>query len=341
MTPATGEVAVVSSRLRIANVVFLLLLTCMTPWQAAFSAGTPAGTVVENTAVVNFDLGGVPTTLNSNNVTFQVLERIDVVVTSQSGQVIVSPGMVDAALLFTVTNTGNGNESFDLSIDSALPGDDFDPVPAVPAIYFDTDASGDFSAGDTAYQPGINDPQLPADASVDVLLVNDIPGALTNGLFGRSELTATSSTGTGLPGETLTGLGDGGIDAVIGATGGQSAIYGEYFVSDVAVSVVKSVVATDPLGGNEPTVGATLTYTITVQVMNAGMATGSVISDPIPQYTTFVADSILLNGAGLTDAVDADVGELDTSGAPSVVVRLGDLTLADGAQTIEFQVTID
>ena len=36
-----------------------------------------------------------------------------------------------------------------------------------------------------------------------------------------------------------------------------------------------------------------------------------------------------------------DAGELDTTGAPTVVVRLGDLTQADGIQTVEFQVTID
>ena len=94
-------------------------------------------------------------------------------------------------------------------------------------------------------------------------------------------------------------------------------------------------------GAYSPTVGATLTYTITVEVQNAGVATGSVFSDPIPQYTTFVADSISLNGGNLTDAADLDAGELDTSGTPSVVVRLGDLTQADGVQTVEFQVIID
>jgi uncharacterized repeat protein (TIGR01451 family) len=296
---------------------------------------------VDNVAVVSFDLGGVPTVMNSNNATFQVLERLDVVVTLQSGQVIVSPNMVDAALLFTVTNTGNGNDEFGLAINSALAGDDFDPVPAVPAIYFDTDASGDFSVGDIAYQPGVNEPQLAADASVDVLLVNNIPAALANGLLGRSELAAISTTGTGLPGETLVGLGDGGLDAVLGASGGQAAVFGEYLVSDVAVSVVKNVAIQDPFGGNQPTVGATLTYTITVQVLNGGVANGSVFSDPVPLYTTFVANSILLNGGNLTDAIDVDAGELDSSGAPTVIVRLGDLTLADGIQTIEFQVTID
>ena len=327
-----------SARVREGIALAALVCAWATP---AWSTGTPAGTVVDNVAVVNFDLGGVPTTLNSNNASFQVLERLDVVVTLQSGQVLVSPNMLDAALLFTVTNTGNGNDEFDLAINSALAGDDFDPIPAVPAIYFDSDASGDFSVGDIAYQPGVNEPQLAADTSVDVLLINNIPAALANGMLGRSELTATSTTGTGLPGETLAGLGDGGLDAVLGASGGQAAIFGEYLVSDVAVSVIKNVAIADPFGGMEPTVGATLTYTITVQVLNGGVATGSVFSDPVPLNTTFVANSILLNGGNLTDAIDIDAGELDTSGAPTVVVRLGDLTLADGIQTIEFQVTID
>ena len=316
----------------------VLLLVCSS---AAWSTGTPAGTVIDNVAMVNFDLAGVNATQNSNTVSFSVLERLDVVVTLQSGQVPVAPNQADAALLFSVTNTGNGDDEFALAINSALAGDDFDPIPAVPAIYFDTDISGDFSVGDIAYQPGVNDPQLVADGSVDVLLINNIPAALANGQIGRSELTATSTTGTGLPGETLAGLGDGGLDAVLGASGGQAAVFGEYLVADVNLNVVKSVVVSNPLGGTEPIVGATLTYTITVEVLNGGIATGSFISDPIPMFSTFVANSLSLNGGNLTDVTDLDAGELDTSAAPTVVVRLGDLTLADGIQAIVFQVTID
>ncbi len=198
-----------------------------------------------------------------------------------------------------------------------------------------------FLAGDVAYISSGNNPQLAADESVDMLLVNNLPPALANNWLGRSQLTATSTTGTGLPGETLVGLGDGGLDAVLGASGGTSAAFGEYLVSDVDINILKSVLVTDSLGGTEPTVGATLTYTVTVEVTNGGTATASVFSDPIPQFSTYVANSISLNGGNLTDVIDADAGELDSSGAPTVVVRLGDLTLADGIQTIEFQVTID
>lgn len=305
------------------------------------AAGTPAGTSIDNVATVDFELGGVPTTLDSNTVTFLVLERLDVLVTLQSPQLVVAPNQTDAALLFTVTNTGNGSDEYELFIDSALVGDDFDPVPAVPAIYFDTDASGDFNVGDIAYVPGGNNPILAADESVDILLVNNIPGGLGNGNLGRSELAVASSVGTGAPGTTFAGLGDGGVDAIVGATGAAAAVFGEYLVSDVAINMIKSVVISDLLGGTEPSVGATLTYTITTEVTSAGTANASVFVDAIPAFTTFVADSIFLNGNNLTDGIDADVGELDTSGAPTVIVRLGDLTLADGIQTVEFQVTID
>lgn len=220
--------------------------------QSAWAIGIPVGTLIENTATVDFILSGTPTTMVSNTISITVVERIDVVVTLQSPQVLVVPNDTGRALLFTVTNTGNGTETFLLAIDSAIAGDDFDPIPSVPAIYFDTDGSGDFNAGDVAYVPGTNDPVLAADASIDVLLLNDIPGAVVNGNIGRSQLTATSATGSGAAGTEFTGQGDGGVDAI-----------------------------------------------------------------------------------------DADAGEFDTSGAATVVVRLGDLTQADGIQTIVFQVTID
>lgn len=323
-------------------VPFTRVLACwLLAIPVAWSEGTPAGTVIDNVATVSFDLGGVNSTLDSNTVTFMVLERLDVVVTLQSAQVVSAPGAVDRSILFSVTNTGNGIEEFELSLNSLLAGDDFDPVPAVPAIYFDTDSSGDFSAGDIAYVIGGNDPQLAADESVDVLLVNGIPAGVADGDLGRSELTATASTGTGVPGATLVGLGDGGVDAVVGASGAAASVFGEYIVSDVQISMSKTVAVSDPLGGTEPTVGATLTYTVTVEVVNGGMITAGTFSDPIPDSTTFVADSIVLNGSALTDANDLDAGEFVAGAAPAVVVQLGDLTQVDGIQTIEFRVIID
>ncbi len=320
--------------------VSLLFISCALSSPAG-AVGTAVGTVIENTAVVNFELAGTPLAIQSNTTTLAVAERINVTVTLQSPQVPVAPGDTGQALLFTVTNTGNGTETFQLSIDSAVAGDDFDPIPAVPGIYFDTDGSGDFNAGDQAYAPGSNDPDLLADESISVFLVNDIPTGLANGLTGRSALTATSATGTGAPGTVFANQGDGGVNAVIGLTGGEAQETGEYLVSDVLLSVVKSQLVNDSFGGNEPLPGATLTYTIVVTVNSAGTAVASVVRDAIPEFSTYVADSITLNGAPISDLADTDDGEFDTSGVPSVVVRLGDLTQALGPQTVVFQVVID
>jgi uncharacterized repeat protein (TIGR01451 family) len=307
----------------------------------AHAAGTAVGTVIENTAIVDFSLDGNPRSLTSNTTTVTVAERIDVVVTLQSPQVLVAAGDTNRALLFTVTNTGNGSEAFALALDSNLAGDDFDPVPAATSIYFDSDASGDFNVGDQAYVPGSNEPVLAPDASVNVLLVNDIPASVTDGQRGFGQLTATAVTGADVPGTVFAGAGDGGTDAVIGGTGGEQDQVGEYLVAAVDVSIVKTQAVSDPFGGAEPVPGATIRYTVTIEVLSSGTARDSVFADPIPTYTTYVPDSLTLNTVSLSDATDADAGEIDNTGAPSVVIRLGDLTSAAGVQTVEFDVTID
>ena len=326
---------------RMLGCVLVLCVICV-PSARVYAAGTAVGTLIENTAVVDFVQGGSQQQVISNTVSFAVAERIDVVVTLQSGQVVVSPNGVDQALLFTVTNTGNGTEAFGLGMNSVIAGDDFDPVPSVPSsIFFDSDGSGDLNTGDVAYNAGVNDPVLTADESVDVLVLNDIPGTVANAQVGRSELSAAALTGSGAPGTVYAGQGDGGVDAVIGTTGATAAVSGEYLVDDVAINVVKSQVVNDPSGGNDPVVGATITYTITVEVVSTGTATAAVISDPIPTWSIYEPNSITLNGTAISDATDGDAGEYDVSVAPTVVVRLGDLTQADGLQTIVFEVTID
>jgi uncharacterized repeat protein (TIGR01451 family) len=328
------------SRDALRRVLLLTLASSAASPAAVHAVGTAAGTNITNTATVNYSLGGTPATITSNTTSIAVAELVNVTIALQSPTVSVAAGATNEALLFLVTNTGNGAELFTLAGESVLNGDDFDPTPAAPFIYFDSDASGDLSPGDTPYVAGSNDPSLAADASVAVLLVNDIPAGLPDGEYGRSELTAAASSGTGAPGTVLPGLGTSGVDAVIGMSGGEVAVTGQYLVGDILVSAVKSQAVLDPFGGSQPIPGAAITYQIVVTATGTGVALGTAFTDPIPASTTYVPGSLRLNGAPLTDAADADAGSF-VLGPTRVAVSLGDLTSAAGPQTIDFRVTID
>lgn len=307
----------------------------------ASAAGVPAGTVINNTAQVAFSVGSVTSTTNSNTVSVTVGEILDVVVTLQTPTVSVSAGDTQQEIVYRVTNAGNGPETFRLVMNSVLTGDDFDPAAATPSIYFDTDASGDLSPGDTAYVVGTNDPVLNADAFVTVLVVNDIPGTVTDGNRGFSRLTADARTGTGTPGTTFAGQGAGGTDAVVGTTGADGDATGQYLVAGVAVNAVKSQVVVDQFGGARPVPGARINYSVVISATGTGTALNPVFSDNVPANTTYVPGTLRLNAAALTDNADADAGDYLATPTARVRVALGNLTQASGSQTITFAVTIN
>ena len=138
----------------------------------------------------------------------------------------------------------------------------------------------------------------------------------------------------------LAGQGTGGVDVVIGTSGGEAAVFGQYLIGDILLSAVKSQAVLDPFGGSQPIPGAAITYQVVVSAAGSGIAVGALFNDPIPANTTYVAGSSRLNGAPLTDAADADPGSFASSPA-RVAVSLGDLTAATGPQTIDFRVTIN
>jgi uncharacterized repeat protein (TIGR01451 family) len=309
---------------------------------ASHAAGTPAGVNIQNTAQVSYTLGSATVSATSNTSSVTVAEILDAVMTIAAPTVQVSAGATTEELVFTLTNTGNGTERFNLTALSAgVVGDDFDPTLATPAIYFDTDDSGDFSPGDLAYSPGANDPVLAADASVRLIVVNDIPNTAVNGNRGRSQLTAAAASGTGDPGFSFGMVGDGGVEAVAGTTRGDAQLFGEYLVADILLTAVKSQTILDQFNGSRPLPGARITYQIVVTASGSGTATATNFSDLVPPNTTYVAGSLELNGAALSDGADADAGAFVSAPAPEVRVTLGDLSGASGPQTIEFAVTIN
>ena len=325
---------------------WLLLLSAVSI--AARAAGTPAGTVIQNTATLSYSIGGGPTqNVTSLPASVTVAELINLTLTWQDATAVaVNSPDANSALIFLLTNTGNGPETFSLARNNALAGDNYDPLNgSAGAIFLESGLQPGFQPSgpnaDILYVAGSNDPALTADASRIIYVVSNTPASLANGNTGNVALTATSTTpgaAGAAPGTSLAGQGQSGVDAVVGGSRAQVTQTGGYVVGGVAVSVVKTVVSVvDPLGGNSVTTGAVITYRILVSVSGAGTAQGLTVTDPIPANTTYVVNSITIDGVTRSDAADADSAEFS---AGAVRATFGN-TAAPASHTIQFRVTIN
>ena len=333
-----GELAAVRLHIRTIGSALLAATALCAFSSRAEAAGTIAGTVIDNAATATFDLpGGGESTVTSNTVSLTVDELLDVSVASaDGGDVASAPGATNQVLRFTITNAGNGNEAFNLTTQENAGGDDFDPT--VTSIVLDANANGVYDAGvDTVYVAGSNDPVLAPDASLTVFVLSTIPGSAGNGDRGRADLFAEAVTGSGTPGTTFANAGQGGGDAVVGATGADADANGFYAISAASVSFVKSATVADEWGGTTQVPGSIITYTLVATVTGSGSVANLRVSDPVPAGTTYQPGTITLDSSGLTDAADADAGQF-SGGA--VGVNLGTVA-AGGSHTITFQVEID
>ena len=301
----------------------------------AHAGGVKAGTLIENTASATYDGGAGPVTIPSNTITVKVDELLDVTVTSRdSGPVSAAPG--SAVLTFELTNTGNGPEAYTLTANPAVAGNDFDTT--VNGIAVDTNGNG-------VYDPGVDQmltgpattAAIAADASLTVFVLVTIPGGVADGDQSDVSLLAEAVTGTGAPGTAFAGQGAGGGNAIVGSTGANATATGSSSVGITDVDLIKSATVRDPFGGTGIVPGATITYAIRAEVKGSGSVSDLVVTDAAPADTTYVAGSLKLDGATLTDAADADAGRSGTSG---ISVDLG--TVSGGSsRTVTFQVTID
>lgn len=275
-------------------------------------------------------------TVDSNTVSMIVDEILDIAVTSADpGDVTARPNESDAVLSFTVTNGGNGLEAVVLTIDPNMTGDDFDPDAVT--FFIDTDGSGSYDAGsDTLYNAG-SPPVLDPDETITVFILGDIPIGAADGERSEVQLTGTAATGSGAPGTVFAGQGEGGGDAVVGSTGAADNDSGFYAILDTSLNLTKSATVRDPFGGNAQVPGSVITYRLTAETTGSGTIDNVVITDTIPDDTSYVDESITLDSSGLTDIADADAGMFDGT---EIAVTLG--SVAGGTtKIIEFQVVID
>lgn len=259
------------------------------------AAQTRAGTAITNVAAAWHDGAAIPST----KVTTIVAERLDVAL-ARSGD----PGTVTV----TLTNRGNGNEAFVVAAavtsGSATIGH---PVPAgAPAA--------------------LTDDRTPILAPGATLTLTWPVAAVAPGTV--LSVTARAATGSGAPGTIFANAGDGGGDAVVGATGAAASL-SIPLTGDAAPTLEKSQAVRAPDGSPRAVRGAAVTYTLVARF--AAPSADAEIVDPIPAGTAFVPGSLSLDGEPVADSGHVAGGQIS--------VPLGAVT-AGAARTLRFTVVI-
>ena len=340
---------------------------------AAYAVGTSAGKEIANTAQATFDIGGVAQTpVASAPAIVYVDELLDAtVVFDNAGPVAVSSPQTGAIMQFTLTNSGNGTESFRLIADDSIAGADFDPV--LNQIYLESNGLAGLQTGpggDDPYVIGSNDPQLAADAVQVVYVEANIPinggqndqgliqvRAISNTLYGLTGLDDPNAPGYPAVGTPYVGAGDlddtggGNVTAVVGTSNDITNLVlrgeGAFQVSAAVVALAKATTnRLDPFGGTTLVPGTILTYQIDVTVNGGGTAESLVVTDALPADLEYQTGTLVVSALPAGEDQDDDFAPIGTdntgfdTNTDTLSVNLGDVIGGGGAITIEFQAMI-
>lgn len=281
----------------------------------AMAEGIRAGTDITNNVSVTYDSGGVTQTAVTDSDTFAVDRRVNVVVASNdTANVDVTAGETGAVLSFDVTNLSN--DVVDLNLSAAAGSN----AGASNFTFFvDANGNGALEAGEEVTFLD----EVEADETIEVFVLSDIGGGLSNGDIADVVLTATAhEADTGGNGD---GNDDGTLGAILSDAGGDSADQdvvdtvfadgagdtdaaedgafsdtGTYEVAGAVVTVRKSSsVISDPVNGTtDPKAipGAVIEYCIAVSNASGADATNIVVTDTLPLDVEYDATfGILLN----------------------------------------------
>ena len=293
------------------GLVLSLLLAASTV--RIFAAGTAAGTTVSNQATVNYQVGGVSqTAVTSNNYQFVVDRKINLTVATTNGAAVaVTPGTSGNVLTFTLQNTGNGTQDFNISAvarsggTGAFGGTDNANAASV-AVFAESGATGGYQAGqDTATYVD----ELAADGTKTIYIVGDFSsGTYTDGQIASYHLLvegrvggAASSQGAALT-ETAGADTVGSVDIVFADGQGSAtsndasrdAKYSEdsdFEIAAANLTVTKaSAVISDPFNSTtnpKAIPGAVVEYTITItNAASASTATSVSFTDSLATEIT-------------------------------------------------------
>jgi len=228
------------------RVIFTTLAFLLVNVTSIFGKGVLAGTEISNFATLQYEMDGVSYTTDSNTITDKVDQVIDVsVVWQDAAPVDVSIGEKNRVLTFKVTNTGNGKDTFDLTLES----NSTCPFGIEnPRIFMDTNSNGIF---DISTDQIVSSITLEADNFSTIFLVADMPTSSfpCEIIFSNTIAAKSNIGGSGVPGTTFPGAGTDGVFAVDGMSGGVDRAIGKYQTKD-EISVKLTLSSTLPVKMN-------------------------------------------------------------------------------------------
>ncbi|MCD0177313.1 DUF11 domain-containing protein, partial [Deinococcus sp. 14RED07] len=281
-----------------------LLLAAFLSLGVASAAGTKAGTQITNQASAAYrDSTGTRLDANSNQVS-TLVKQVGGVTISPDGTPA-APGQQQQAVPgaevvfpYTLTNTGNGTDSFlvDTMVDSSVTNT---VAPATRVVYIDANGDGILQPGERVALPQSGGKSVfqnvPADSAVKFFVVLQVPASATSVNKVITQPTATSTFDA-----TKT-------DGVSGSTN-----YSQVnVVQDAVLSVSKSVVSTTTESNGD------LTVVYRVQSTNTGTQAASnvILADDIISATsTLPTGSVVVASSAVISPTTGTVTYPDTDG---------------------------
>ncbi len=312
---------------------FILLLLSLPLLVPLYPRGTVAGLLISNHATIWYTMNAKEHNSSSNIDKFVIDRIIDLDISWQdTAHIIVGSGDKGVVLTFLLTNLGNAEDTFTLGYEHNAT-DSFDPSPEHVLLYLDTDGSGVFDISiDTQILGDIN---ITADHNVTLFVVADIADTndtnYTNNELSYDGISVKSTSQS----TTLADRADV-VDAVVRT--GESIAMGIYEIREFWFDSSKSVrtISDDNLTHT----GSILHYTILLRLRGetAGKSVDSiVVTDEIPEGSSYLPDSLHLDTKLLTDETDGDEGDVNST---HIRVTVGEVA-EDDNHTVEFDVMVD
>jgi len=324
---------------------------------SAFAAGSLVGTEVQNTATVDYQVGGIAQTQRTATDLFDVDRKVIFTLTeaTPTGTTSVVPGQQDAVTTFRLNNTSNDTLDFILSAGQLVGGtaehggtDVFDLTGLT--FFVDGNNNGTYEAGsDTA--TSVNN--LAPDTSIAIFVVGDIPLAQTNGQVAGVTMTASvrNADGTVITPATDATPNTAGIETIFADAGrdGLESDGDDYTLSapNLTVTKLSRVISDGVSAANFKAVpGAVVEYCIVV-TNGAGSATATnvAVADNLnlePDFTYLASFTPKFDGTVVTGNT-CTPGTSDatyTVGTNTVSATLSNIA-AGQTRTLVFRVTID